>query len=80
MTLFLGEAVVLSSIGGIAGIVVTVMQVYLAKMFLPDLPLQIAWYYVGLAFALAFVIGVISGILPAMRAAAMRPLEALRTE
>jgi putative ABC transport system permease protein len=80
MYLFLGEAVVLSSIGGVAGIVVTVLQVVLAKLFLPDLPLQIAWYYVGLAFGLAFVIGVVSGILPAMRAAAMHPLEALRTE
>ena len=80
MTLFLGEAVVLSSIGGVAGISVTVLLVYLARLFLPDLPLQIAWYYVGMAFALAFVIGVISGILPAMHAAAMRPLEALRTE
>jgi putative ABC transport system permease protein len=80
MYLFLGEAVVLSSIGGLAGISLTILLVYFGKLILPAMPLVLAWHYVGMAFGLAFVIGVISGIVPAMRAAAMHPLEALRTE
>lgn len=80
MYMFLGEAVVLSSIGGIAGITMTFLLVHLGRMVVPNLPLVLAWHYVILAFVLAFVIGIISGILPAMHAAAMHPLEALRTE
>ena len=80
MYLFLGEAVVLSSIGGVAGIATTALVVFLTKRFVPDMPLEIAWYYVAMAFGISFIIGIISGIMPAMHAAAMRPLEALRTE
>jgi len=80
LSLFLGEAVVLSGIGGIAGITMTVLVIYLVKLFLPEFPLQVAWLYSGLALVLAGVIGVIAGITPAMRAAGMHPLEALRAE
>lgn len=80
LSLFLGEAVVLSGIGGMCGITVTVMLIYLVKLLLPDLPLQVAWYYIGLALGLSAVIGIIAGITPAMHAAKMHPLEALRTE
>lgn len=80
LNLFLGEAVVLSGIGGLCGVAVTVILIYLIKLFLPDLPLQVAWYYIGLALGLSAVIGVIAGITPAIHAAKMHPLEALRTE
>lgn len=78
--LFLGEAVVLSGIGGLFGITATVMVIYITKLFLPDFPLEVAWQYIGLSLGLAGIIGVIAGITPAMRAAGMHPLEALRTE
>lgn len=80
LSLFLGEAVVLSGIGGLCGVAATVTLVYLINLFLPDLPLQVAWYYIGLALGLSAVIGIIAGITPAMHAAKMHPLEALRTE
>ena len=80
LSLFLGEAVVLSAIGGLCGIVATVTMIYMIKFFLPNLPLEVAWYYIGLALGLSAVIGVIAGITPAMHAAKMHPLEALRTE
>jgi len=80
LSLFLGEAVVLSGIGGLCGIMTTVTLIYLIKLFLPSLPLEVAWYYIGLALGLSAVIGVIAGITPAMHAAKMHPLEALRTE
>jgi len=41
---------------------------------------QIAWVYIAAAFAASFLIGIIAGVIPAMKAARLRPLEALRTE
>ena len=80
LNLFLSEAVALSGIGGFCGITATVLVIYSVKLFLPQFPLQVAWLYIVLALALAAVIGVIAGITPAMRAARMHPLEALRAE
>ncbi len=80
LQLFLGEAIVLSGIGGLLGVVIAVTIIYVTKIFLPDLPLQIAWPYVVVALGLALIIGLLAGILPALRAASMQPLEALRAE
>lgn len=80
LQLFLGEAVVLGSIGGILGVVAATCIVYACKLFIPGVPLELAWQYVVMAIVLAIVIGLLSGLFPAMRAASMRPLEALRTE
>ena len=47
---------------------------------MPALPVQIAPLYVVLAAAVAILIGLIAGVLPARKASAMEPLEALRAE
>jgi putative ABC transport system permease protein len=78
--LFLGEAVFLSVIGGLLGVLAAIVLVFMLKLFLPALPIEIAWIYVIIALVLASLIGVITGIIPAIRAASMQPLEALRTE
>ena len=57
-----------------------IVLVSIANFLMPGLPVEIAWQYVTLALVLAVVIGLASGIIPALRAAAMHPLEALRTE
>lgn len=80
LQLFLGEAIVLSGIGGVLGASLAILLVFTGKLVAPALPLEIAWHYVLLALALALVIGLLSGIFPAIRAASMQPLEALRTE
>lgn len=80
LQLFLGEAVVLSGIGGLFGAVSAIAIIYVTKWFLPALPLEIAWQYVAIALLLALIIGLLAGILPAMRAALMQPLNALRAE
>ncbi|MEE8093767.1 MAG: ABC transporter permease [Gammaproteobacteria bacterium] len=78
--LFLGEAVLLAGIGGIAGLVVGLSIVGLVHLTVPAMPANIAPVYVVLAETIAVIIGMIAGVLPARRAATLEPLEALRTE
>ena len=80
LALFLGEAVVLSAVGGLAGLVVGVGGAWLLGVAVPGLPVHTPWYYVLLAEAMAVLIGVIAGVAPASNAARMDPVEALRTE
>ena len=72
MGLFLGEAAVLAAIGGLAGLVMGLGVASLLRLALPELPVHTPWIYV--------VLGIISGILPARRAARLDPVEALRDE
>jgi putative ABC transport system permease protein len=47
---------------------------------LPALPVELAWAYLAAAFLLSVVIGAAAGVAPAMKAARLEPLEALRAE
>lgn len=80
LRLFLGEAVVLGVIGGLLGVIFAIVLVWLLQLFVPALPVAIAWQYAGAALVLSLLIGLLAGIVPALRAAAMQPLEALRAE
>jgi putative ABC transport system permease protein len=78
--LFLGEAVALATIGGAVGLVLGVGLAQLVRLFLPALPVQTPLSFVLAAEALAMVIGLAAGVLPARRAARLDPVEALRAE
>ena len=78
--LFVCEALVLSAAGGLGGIAAGVTVVQLIATFAPALPVQLAWQYILAAFAISLLIGLLSGVLPAMKAAGLKPLEALRSE
>jgi len=78
--LFLGEAMVLAALGGVAGLLVGVGGAQLLHFFVPALPVQTPWFYVLMAECLALVIGLLAGVLPALRAARFDPIEALREE
>lgn len=80
LLLFLGEAVVLAGIGGMAGISLIVLLVGIAKLLVPGLPLALQPFYLFLAFMLSTLIGLIAGILPAWRASLLDPIQALRQE
>ncbi len=80
LALFLGEAVVLAGIGGIAGISLIVVLVGTVKLFAPGLPLALQPFYLFLAFLLSTAVGLIAGIFPAWRASLLDPIEALRQE
>jgi len=78
--LFLGEAMVLAAMGGLAGLVIGVGGAQLLHLFVPALPVHTPWIYVLLAELLAIGIGLMAGVLPALRAARFDPIEALREE
>ncbi len=80
LLLFLGEATILAAIGGLAGLILGLGGALLLDLAIPALPVQIAWDYVLLAECLAGAIGLLAGIMPARHAAALDPVEALRTE
>lgn len=73
---FLGEAVLLSGIGGIGGglLGIAVVAAYAASR---DLPVSVEAWVPLAGVGAAVLIGAIAGVYPAMRAARMSPTEAL---
>ena len=80
LVLFIGEAVVLASLGGLAGLLAGAGGAWLLGRAVPALPTHTPWSYVLLAELLAAVIGLLAGVLPARHAAVLDPIEALRAE
>jgi putative ABC transport system permease protein len=78
--LFLGEAVVLAGSGGVAGLTIGAGGAWLIGATIPGLPTHVAWGYAVLALAIAVAIGLLAGVAPALRAAALDPVAALRAE
>jgi putative ABC transport system permease protein len=80
LSLFIGEAIVLASLGGLAGLVIGAGGAWLLGVLVPALPTHTSWRYVLLAEVLAALIGLLAGVLPARHAARLDPIEALRAE
>jgi len=78
--LFLGEAMLLAGLGGILGLASGLSIVAITQWLIPAMPAQISPLYVALSEIIAVIIGLVAGVLPAHRAAALEPLVALRAE
>ncbi len=78
--LFLGEAVVLSALGGGVGLALGFGLAQLIHLLVPALPVKTPLHFVALAELIAVGIGLLAGVLPARRAARLDPVEALRAE
>jgi putative ABC transport system permease protein len=78
--LFLLEAVILTVLGGIAGIVIGLGISALLRLTVPGLPIYTPPRYIGAALLVCAVTGLLAGVVPARRAAQLHPIEALRTE
>ena len=78
--LLLSAAVILAAIGGLAGLVLGIGGAQLLHLLIPALPVHTPWAYVLLAEAVAVILGLVAGVMPAMRASKMDPVEALRAE
>lgn len=78
---FLMEAVMISGIGAVTGIVFGVMVPVIVEPFLPgNLSVRFAWLSVLIAFVVSCAVGIGFGYLPADTAAKLEPAEALRHE
>ena len=79
VTQFLIETVLLSATGGILGVVLGITVPFVISYF-ADMATVITLWAPVVAFTISAMVGVIFGIYPAMRAADMDPVEALRHE
>ncbi len=80
LRLFLLESLLLSAIGGFAGLALGLGLAVALKFIAPALPVHPSLEYALLAELLAIVIGLTAGVLPARHAARLQPLDALRAE
>jgi putative ABC transport system permease protein len=76
---FLIEAVFLTSLGGVLGILMG-SGVGLTVNFFAGFPVSLPWWSFALGLSFSGSIGIFFGIVPAMKAARLDPIEALRYE
>lgn len=76
---FLTEAVVIGQIGGILGIILGIIIGLVLAIYI-DGRFVIPWAWIALGFTVNMIVGVISGLYPAMKAAKLDPIESLRHE
>ena len=77
---FLAEAVIISLLGGVAGILVGVAVPLSVRFFTDEFAIPISPLSIVVAFTVSLIVGLVFGILPANRAARLNPTEALRYE
>jgi len=76
---FFAEALTLSVLGGITGMLIGVALAALVQAASP-LPARVTSWSIALGFTLGVVVGLIFGVYPAHRASRLDPIEALRQE
>jgi putative ABC transport system permease protein len=77
---FLTEAVVLSIAGGMVGIALGYTLSTLASLHPQMIDVVVPAWAVGLGFGISAVTGVVFGLLPAVKAALLNPIDALRSD
>jgi putative ABC transport system permease protein len=76
---FLLEAVTLTSVGGILGVLIGATVGLAVRTFTP-LPVSMPWWSFAIGFGFSAGVGIFFGLLPAVRASRLDPIEALRYE
>ncbi len=77
---FLLESIVISLLGGLIGLGLGALIILLGRLLLPGLPVRLSFDIVLIAVGFSGLVGVLSGVVPAQRAASLDPVEALRFE
>ncbi|HEY0262636.1 MAG TPA: FtsX-like permease family protein [Chitinophagales bacterium] len=81
---FLLEAILLSLLGGIVGLILTCVVIEGVQLWVREIKHSTFVFYITLAnlkvgFLISFTVGVISGFIPAYQASKMRPVDAIRS-
>lgn len=74
---FLVEALTLCGLGGIIGIILGVLLSFIISRFITT---SVTWWSIALSFGFSMFIGVVFGVAPALRAAKLDPIQALKYE
>jgi putative ABC transport system permease protein len=77
---FLLEAMTLTGAGGVLGILTGVILSFMIRTFVPALPSVVPLWAVVMGFVASVSIGLFFGMWPAMKAARLDPIVALRHE
>jgi putative ABC transport system permease protein len=77
---FLIEALILSGGGGLVGVLLGVAVPYSVRFFTTAIQIQIPAAAVALGFGVTLFVGLTFGMIPALRASRLNPVEALRYE
>lgn len=80
LTEFLAEALILSGGGGLVGIILGVAVPFSVRFFTTEIQIEIPPAAVIFGFAVTLLVGLTFGMIPALRASRMNPVEALRYE
>lgn len=86
MTIFLIESGVLGMVGGAMGVIIglglskTVEYVAVTQLGEEMLKAHISWELIAGALLFSFIVGCVSGVLPAKQASELKPVDALRYE
>jgi putative ABC transport system permease protein len=77
---FLFEAMTLTFLGGLLGVILAIVISYVIMLFIPELPASIPLWAILSGLIVSIAVGLIFGVWPAKKAAGLDPIECLRYE